>query len=106
WSARNSASVGDEPQYGRSIRAPCSNGQSPVNMVTCDGRVHGAAERAMSNVIPSFAQESSWGVVDLRYPYRLMWSARTVSMTIQIRLGALEVGRDQARSSARVTLPH
>ena len=60
--------VGADPTYGRSTRAPCCEGQSPVNIVTCDGRVHGAAERAISKVIPCLVHFSSSGVVERLYP--------------------------------------
>ena len=50
------------------MHAPCSDGKSPVNIVTCEGNVHGAADRAMSKVMPAFAHASSWGVVGRGYP--------------------------------------
>ena len=45
------------------MQAPCSEGNSPVNMLTCDGRVQGAVDRAMSKVMPAFAHASRAGVV-------------------------------------------
>ena len=43
--------------------ASSSWGQRPVNMLACEGRVHGAVVRAMSKRIARLANESSVGLV-------------------------------------------
>ncbi len=57
-------------------------------MLACDGKVHGAVDRACEKRIPRAARRSRFGVVGLGYPYALSRSARTVSSTTSRTFGA------------------
>ena len=55
-----------------------------------DGKVQLACDQAQSKTTPPDEKESINGVVFRWYPYRLMWSARSVSTMITMTLGRFE----------------